>query len=85
MAEVSNDLLYEVLKNIQTRLDKVETGLGEVKSELISIRGHTIAVQPDMHNIYGILSRQDDRLERIERRLELREFAESQQPFDPKP
>lgn len=36
-----------------------------------------------IHNIYGILSRHDERLERIERRLEIRELAEPQRPFDP--
>ena len=36
-----------------------------------------------MYNIYGILSHHDDRLERIERRLEIRELAEPQRPFDP--
>ena len=36
-----------------------------------------------IHNIYGILSRHDDQPERIERRLEIRELAEPQRPFDP--
>ncbi len=30
-----------------------------------------ISLQPDVHNIYGMLVRHDTRLERIERRLEL--------------
>jgi hypothetical protein len=43
-----------------------------------------IGVQTDIHNIYGILARHDERLERIERRLELRELAEkSQAPYEP--
>jgi len=48
------------------------------------MRGHMVATQSDIHNIYGILARQDDRLERIDRRLDLRELAEAQRPFEPK-
>ena len=82
MAEVTNDLIYEVLKNIQSRLDGLEHGVRELKQELISIRGHMLSMQNDIHNIYAKLDRQDERLERIERRLELRELAEAQTPFD---
>jgi hypothetical protein len=42
------------------------------------------ATQTDIHNIYGILGRQDERLERIDRRLDLRELAEAQRPYEPK-
>ncbi len=73
MAEVTNDLIYEVLKPLQRELAEVKNGIGEVKLELNAMRGHMISMQQDVHNIYGILSRQDARVERIERRLELSE------------
>lgn len=38
-----------------------------------------VTIQTDIHNIYGVLSRHDDRLDRIEHRLELREMAEGPQ------
>lgn len=86
MGDVTNELLYEVLKSMPGRLDKLEAGQSEIRQELVSIRGHMIAIQQDTHNIYGMLGRHDDRLERIERRLELRELAEgSQKPYDPSP
>ncbi|UWU15884.1 hypothetical protein [Rhizobium sullae] len=34
---------------------------------------------------YGVLARHEDRLERIENRLELRELAEAQARFEPHP
>lgn len=83
MAEVTNELIYEVLKRIQGDMSEMKQDIREVRSELNSIRGHLISMQSDMHNIYGILARHDNRLDRIERRLELREFAEPQRPFDP--
>ena len=84
MAEVTSELHYEMVKKIQPRLDGVEHGIREVKQELISIRGHTLSMQNDIHNIYAKLDRQDESLERIERRLELREPAEPQRPYEPK-
>jgi tetrahydromethanopterin S-methyltransferase subunit G len=71
MAEVSNELILEVLKQVQQRLDRVDNKVDELKSEMNALRGHMISLQQDTHNIYGMLGRHDGRLERIERRLEL--------------
>jgi chromosome segregation ATPase len=84
MAEVTNDLIYEILKSIQFRLDKIEAGIDELRQGHNAMRGHIISIQTDISNIYGILTRHDERLDRIERRLELRELAESQRPYEPK-
>ena len=83
MAEVTKELMYELLKQIQSRLGGVEEGLREIRQELISVRGHVVSIQNDIHNIYGVLARHDERLDRIERRLELRELAETQAPYTP--
>ena len=85
MAEVTNELMYETLKRMHARFDKVDTALQEVKVELNSMRGTIVSIQSDIHNIYGILGRHDDRLDRIEKRLELRELAEAQARYDPEP
>ena len=71
MAEVSNELMYELLKTLQRDVGEVKSGIGDVKSELNALRGHMISLQQDVHNIYGILGRHDLHLERIERRIEL--------------
>ena len=84
MAEIDGRLIFDVLESIQSRLDRMDLTLGEVKSELGSIRGPLIATESDVKNIYGVLARQDDRLEHIERRLDLRELAETQRPYEPK-
>lgn len=83
MAEVTSELIYEVLKNIQLRIDRIEHGIGEIRQEVVSIRLTQLGIQNDIHNMYGILARHDDRLERIENRLELRELAEARSSFDP--
>lgn len=84
MAEVTNDLMYELLKRMNHDLSELRQDVSEVKRELNVIRGHMVGIQSDIHNIYGVLARHDERLERIERRLELRELAESQRPYEPK-
>jgi hypothetical protein len=76
MAEVSSDLVYEVLKQIQADTAALKLGQIEIKGELQAMRGHMVAMQQDIHNIYTTLARHDMRLDRIERRLELVEPAE---------
>lgn len=83
MAEVTSELMYEILKKLQERFDKVDFALAEVKTGLNNVRGTMVAMQGDLHNIYSTLARHDERLDRIEKRLELRELAEPQRPFDP--
>jgi hypothetical protein len=70
MPEVTNALMYELLKRVHHELAEFRQDGAEVKRELNVIHGHMVATQNDIHNMYGILARQDDRLERIERRLE---------------
>ena len=71
MAEVTNELMYDILKQLQVRTDSFDKKMDEVKSDLQALRIHSIAMQQDVQNIYTILVRQDSRLDRIERRLEL--------------
>ena len=84
MAEDDGDLIYEILKSIQGGLDKIDAGIGEIRHEIVSLRLNQMGMQNDIHNIYGVLARHDERLERIEHRLDLRELAEkSQTPYEP--
>jgi DNA repair ATPase RecN len=75
MAEVTNDLIYEVLKQLQDRMCSFDKKMDEVKSELQALRIHSIAVQQDVQNIYATLVRNDGRLKRIEQRLEIAEVS----------
>ena len=78
MAEVTNELIYEVLKAMQARLGNLDEGLREVRGELKSIRGNQhaqqlqmTAVQTDIGNLYEAFGAIDSRLIRIERRLDI--------------
>ena len=85
MAEVTNELMYELLKKMHHDISHMKMSITELKSEVQSIRGTMVSMQQDIHNIYGILVRHETRLDRIENRLELRELAEAQSRFEPHP
>ncbi len=75
MADVSNELIYEVLKKIQEDMAETRHDVREVKSELHAIRGHMLATQQDIANIYATMGRNEVRLDRLDRRLGLMEPA----------
>ena len=82
MAEITNELMYELLKRMQTDMHGLKDGQCEIKAEINAMRGTLVSVQQDIHNIYGILGDHSMRLDRIDRRLDLRELAEAGVPFD---
>ncbi len=71
MAEVTNDLIYEVLKQPQGQSSRLQEDIHGISEELSAIRGHMNAMQRDVHIIYDRLDSLERRSERIERRLEL--------------
>jgi hypothetical protein len=75
MAEVTSELIYEVLKQLQDRMSSFDKKMDEVKIELQALRIHSIATQQDIQNIYAAFVRQEARLNRIERRLEITEVS----------
>jgi len=75
MADVTNDLIYEVLKSMQTRLDRIDGNVAGVRGELQAMRLHLNGLNQDVSNLYQIVDRQDARFGRIETRLGLLEPA----------
>ena len=84
MTEVSSELIYEILKNLQAPTTNVEPVTIKHSHALNAVRGRVASIQTDTNNIYTVLTRIDQRLDRIERRLEPRELAEPQRPYEPK-
>jgi hypothetical protein len=75
MAEVTNDLMYEVLEQVQSDVAGLKDAWLENTAALNAIRTHMIAQSQHIQNIYAMLARHDGRLARIERRLEITEPA----------
>ena len=72
MADVTNELMYEVLKQIQLDIAGLKEGQREHSAALGAIRTYCGALQQDVSNIYSVLVRLEARMDRAERRLELR-------------
>jgi archaellum component FlaC len=85
LADVSQDLINELLRRLHHRADKSDVTARELRNELNSMRLVLHAHQNDINNLYGALHQLDARMERIENRLERRELAEAQARFEPHP
>ena len=74
MAEnVTNELLLETLKAMQTKLSDVASDLHDVKSDIRGVKGHLASfMQTEIAQDNAIATIQV-RLDRIERRLEISE------------
>lgn len=73
MAEVTQELMYELMKQIQSDIRGLKEGQREHGAALNALRTHLVALQQDVQNPIGV--RHDARLERIERRLEISEVT----------
>jgi chromosome segregation ATPase len=73
MAEVTTELLYEILKQLQADITALKDGQRETNASLNAIRIHMVGLQQDISNIYSTLVRHEGKLDRIERRLEISE------------
>ncbi|WP_117191219.1 hypothetical protein [Rhizobium terrae] len=85
MAEITTELMYELLKKIHRRFDKVEHSIGELRADNMTLRGQLHVLQGDVNNLRVTVGHIENRLDRIENRLELRELAEAQARFEPHP
>jgi uncharacterized coiled-coil DUF342 family protein len=78
MAEVTPELMFEVLKSVQARLAPVDGKIDELKQEMQAsrtsqngIRQEITGVFQEISGIHATLVRFEGRLDRIETRLEL--------------
>jgi len=78
MPDVTLELMFEVSKSVQARLTQVDGKIDELKQEMQAsrtaqngIRQEITSVFEEISGIHKTLIRHEDRLDRIERRLEL--------------
>ena len=85
MAEATQELMYELLKKLQTDMSYVKDNLRDLRQDNVRIRNDIHVVQGDINSLRASDVQIIDRLERIENRLERRELAEAQARFEPHP
>jgi septal ring factor EnvC (AmiA/AmiB activator) len=78
MADVTAELVFEVLRSIQARLAQVDGKIDELKQEMQAsrtsqngIRQEIASVFQEISGMHATLVRHEGRLDRIEHRLEL--------------
>ena len=71
MVEVTNQLLYEILRQIQSDVSDVKKALIDHGHQLIRVREEINTLRGDDLRRESIQAQMDHRLERIERRLSL--------------
>jgi hypothetical protein len=69
--KVSNELLFEVLKQVQGSLSEVRATLGDVVAQIIRVREDINNLRSDDLRRERVQAQMDVRLERIEARLSL--------------
>jgi DNA anti-recombination protein RmuC len=85
MTELNQDLLFEILRRIQTDISSLKEGVRDLRHDFNGLRNHMHVMQGDINHLHSVNTQILDRLERIESRLELRELAEAQARFEPHP
>ena len=78
MAEVTNELMYELLKRVHADIADMKTAQREHTGEFIAIRRHLAAtdakiaaLEVDIADIKETVNRVNSRLARVERRLDI--------------
>ncbi|TDK36650.1 hypothetical protein E2F50_06905 [Rhizobium deserti] len=85
MAEITNELMYELMKRMHGELANLRDGQNDLRQDFISLRNHMHVMQGDVNNLRTTMAQVLIRLDRIENRLELRELSEAQARFEPHP
>jgi uncharacterized coiled-coil DUF342 family protein len=78
MADVTLELMFEVLKSVQARMAQADGKIDELKQEMQAFRISQNAIRQEITGVFhevsaihATLVRHESRLDRIERRLEL--------------
>ena len=76
MTDASREFISELLRRLHQRLDRSDLSIRELRTDNASMRNQLLAFQGDLNNMRATMARLEDRLEQVEKRLELRDFRE---------
>jgi len=71
MTDQTQELMFEILKNLQGEVRMLREGQRDIKEELIAVRLHQHAAQGELNALLSRMGGVENRLERIERRLDI--------------
>ena len=76
MSEITNELMYEVLKKIQTDTNDLKKMRSEMRDGFASVRQYLTAIQSDYQLLERRMSDMESDVDRVMRRLEISEDSE---------
>lgn len=71
--KVTNELIYEILKDIQHRMGLLVEGQSDLKARMTSVDTRLASVHTDLVHVSDRMDRLENRIERVETRLNLRD------------
>ena len=71
MTEITNELMFEVLKEIQNNQKDMKAQLHSIREEIVAVRTHMAGFQADISNLYSAQVEMSKDLERVRSRLNL--------------
>ena len=71
MTNETQELMFEILKNLQGEIRMLRGGQKDIKEELIAVRLHQHAAQGELNALLSRMGGVENRLDRIERRLDI--------------
>ena len=71
MSEVTNELMYEVLKEVRKDVSDLKQMRGEMREGFASIKGYMASFLKDQSILENRIAELEEEMDRVKRRLEL--------------
>ena len=74
MVDAPDNLIFEYLRRLDTKLDRIIEDIGDLKIRMTAVEEKIAQVELSIAGVHRRIDRVDARLDRIERRLDLVEL-----------
>lgn len=71
MADETQELMFNILKNLPADMQELREGQRDIKDELIAVRLHQHAAQGELNALLSRMGGVENRLDRIEKRHDI--------------
>jgi predicted nucleic acid-binding Zn-ribbon protein len=75
MADNIENLTLKFMRRLDTRLDRLETDIGDIKLRVTATEEHLASIMMSMAGVNSRMDKIDERLAHVERRLDLTDAA----------
>jgi predicted nucleic acid-binding Zn-ribbon protein len=75
MTDNVENLTLKFMRRLDTRLDRLESDIGDIKLRVTATEEHLASIMMSMAGVNSRVDKIDDKLSRVERRLDLTDAA----------